>query len=321
MSFEWMTTWWKHFGRPGALRVVCARENGELVGLAPLEAVRITVRGVPLFRCLAVLGGQEADYKDFVLDQGRRWKALEAILRFCQEEIGGWELLISRGLHQDSPTNYLLPVVAQGLGWSHQARAGAICPYVPLGGEGADRWGEYRKREAASRYLRKGRKLQREKDARVERSTSVSAVEGFLRLHELGWSGRGGSRAIHSSRLAEFHRDLAQASGEKGQLVVATLYAGDQPVAAQYAYALRGVFYAYLTGFDPQWQEFSPGAALTVGLLDDLEREGYKEMDLLRGSEVYKFYFTQVARTTVEHVVAKSAGILRRYEVVEAVGR
>jgi CelD/BcsL family acetyltransferase involved in cellulose biosynthesis len=321
MSYEWITTWWKHFGRPGALRVVCAWDQGELVGIAPMEESRLSVRGVPLFRCLSLLGGHEADYKDFLLAHDTRWQALEALLRFCQEEIGGWQLLITRGLHQNSPTNYLLPVISARLGLSHRAWAGAVCPYVPLRGEGGDTWAEYRKRGVVREYLRKAGKLQREQDARLEVAQGEEAIEEFLRLHELGWGERGGSRAITTPALREFHLDLGRAEGKNHELLVAMLYVQERAIAARYYYVLGTAAYEYLTGFDPEWKALSPGVVLLVGTLDLLKSRGYDEVDLLRGDEAYKFHFTQVARSTIGQVVAKSPAMLRRYLLAEAWSR
>jgi len=62
-------------------------------------------------------------------------------------------------------------------------------------------------------YLRKWGKLQREHDARLELVQGEEAIEGFLRLHELAWGSRGGSRAITTPALREFHRDLGRAAG------------------------------------------------------------------------------------------------------------
>ncbi len=37
LSFEWLTTWWQHFGQPrGKLRMLVAYSDGELVGAAPM---------------------------------------------------------------------------------------------------------------------------------------------------------------------------------------------------------------------------------------------------------------------------------------------
>lgn len=318
MTPEWLTTWWKHLGRAGALRVVCAREGGRLVGMAPLESSRITVRGLPMFRCLSFLGGREADYKDLILDQDKRWEAAETLLRFCREEIPGWQLLICRGVHQDSASNYLLPVLGESVGLGHAAKAAAVCPYVPLVGEGSDKWSEYRRRGAVREYGRKWRKLQEEHGGRLEWAEGEAAIAEFLRLHELGWGDRGGSEAISTSRMREFHRELGRAHVQSGRLQVALLYLQDRAVAARYGYLMNPVAYGYLTGLDPEWRSLSPGAVLTLGVLDWLEEQGYQELDLMRGAEKYKFIFTRTARVSQDHVLAKSAGLARRYGLLEA---
>lgn len=323
-THEWVSTWWKHFGRPGALRVVCARDEGRLVGIAPLCASRLRVRGLPLFRCLEVIGGQESDYKDFLLDHERRWQAMDALLRFCREEIGGWHLLIMRGVHQESPSNYLLPVLAGRLGLAHAAVAGAVCPYLPLRGNGSDVWAEYRKRGVVREYVRKRNKLFGEEEGAIRFRTgaeAVPAMEEFLRLHRLAWTDRGGSRAIGSAKLADFHRDLAQEFSENNRLLIGVLEARAEPVAVRYYHAFGRRVFEYLTGFDPKHGKWSPGAVLTLAVADHLTERGFEELDFMRGAEPYKFNFTKLARTTATHVVARSAALLRRYLLVEALSR
>ena len=320
-THEWVTTWWKHFGRRGALRVVCARDAGRLVGIAPLCASPLRVRGLPFFRCLEVIGGQESDYKDFLLDHERRWEATEALLRFCREEIGGWHLLIMRGVHQESPSNYLLPVLGGRLGLAHGAMGGAVCPYLPLAGSGPDVWAEYRRRGVVREYVRKRNRLLREQEAAIRfcsGTETVPAMEEFLRLHRLAWRGRGGSRAITSAKLEDFHRDLAQAYSGTDRLLVPVLEAGAQSVAVRYYHVLERRVFEYLTGFDPKHRKSSPGAVLTMAVADHLTEQGFEELDFMRGDEPYKFNFTRLARTTATHVVARSRSLLRRYLLVEA---
>ena len=320
MSYEWNTVWWKHFGRPGALRVICVRDGGRLVGLAPLEQGKVTVRGVPLFRTLSPLGGREADYKDFLLDHTGRWGALETVLRYCQEQLRGWDLIIVRGVHECSPSNYLLPIVAEPLGLRLSSCGSAICPYVPLAGTGEDTWTEYRKRGVVKEYFRKWKKLQREHEARVETLEGEEAVEQFLRLHRLGWQGRGGSQAIGGG-TEQFHRDFGQGGLRGGAIAVTLLYAQERPVAARYNFEFGSCAWEYLTGFDPQWRVLSPGAVLTAVVMDRRAAQGYREVDLMRGEEAYKFNFTRVARRTQTHAVARSASLSRRYELAEALSR
>ena len=324
MSHEWVTTWWRHFGRPGTLRVVCARDQGELVGIAPLEQTRITVRGLPLLRCLSIIGGKEADYKGLPLDHARRWEAGAALVRFCREEIPGWDLLLTRGLHQDSPVNYLLPVIAAQLNLSHRAWAGAVCPYVPLPGEGPDSWPEYRRRGIIKTFLRARNRLT-EKHGAVTRvyegPEAVAALPEFLRLHAAGWQDRGGSQAIPGEKWESLHLDLARACQDTGMVKVALLETPEGALAAEYLLAWGPRVHVYLGGVDPAWRKMSPGSVIRLQMIDEFAARGYDEYDIMRGEEAYKFNFTQVARTTVGHVLAKSPALLRRYELLEAFGR
>jgi CelD/BcsL family acetyltransferase involved in cellulose biosynthesis len=324
MTYEWLTTWWKHFGRPGALRVVCARDGDRLVGMAPLERSRITVRGLPLFRCLSIIGGKEADYKGMPLDRERRWEAAEAILQLCVDGIPGWDLLLTRGLHQDSPTNYLLPVICSKLKLSHRAWSGAVCPYVPLQGSGPDTWSAYRRRGIISTFLRARNRLQQRLGATTyirDGPDAVGAMEEFLRLHEAGWRDRGGSQAIPGGKWWALHRDMAAACRDSRLVKIALLETSEGAIAAEYLLVWGPRAHVYLGGVDPAYRKMSPGSVIRLQVMDEFAKQGYDEVDIMRGDEAYKFYFTKVARTTIAHAVAKSAATMRRYQLLETLSR
>lgn len=72
-SHAWLLSWWRSYGSAGRLRLVLAREGGELVGAAPLTLVR---RPVP---ALVPLGGAISDYGDVLLDDERGPDAVAAL--------------------------------------------------------------------------------------------------------------------------------------------------------------------------------------------------------------------------------------------------
>ena len=100
---------------------------------------------------------------------------------------------------------------------------------------------------------------------------------------------------------------------------VAMLRADRVPIAARYYYACHGIAYEYLTGYDPDYGKLSPGGILTLEVADFLSRAGYREMDLMRGDEAYKFLFTRVARVSMNHTIYRSRGAHAIHGLAEAV--
>ena len=325
LTHEWQYTWWKHFGTGDEnLLILLVRAGGNLVGIAPLRRDRLTIKGLPVFRTISFLLGYEADYRDFLLHNEARWEVLEQILTYCASEIDAWHLIVLAGVHGGSATNYLLPMVCSRRDLHLRSAAGAICPYIPLQGQEADTWAQYERRSTIKEYQRKRRKMAREYrtgTAFYRGESSIGAMSDFFHLHHRGWSERGGSEALSSQSIERFHVDLAKSFAPTGQLFLAMLNINDTPIAARYCYTCGSAGFGYLSGYDPDYHKLSPGAVLTLEVIDHLRTEGYEEMDLTRGDEAYKLNFTKIARTSMWHVIAKSPFILKMVGVLEALGR
>src|SRR3990167_2779584 len=65
LRFDWLATWWKHFGRGQRLMVVTAEEGNRLIAVAPLMLGM--AGGV---RTVGFLGRPGADYTDFLVRPG-----------------------------------------------------------------------------------------------------------------------------------------------------------------------------------------------------------------------------------------------------------
>ena len=324
LTHEWLCTWWEHFGKPGALRLVCVYDGDRLLGVAPFMASTLRVRGIPCFSLLSALGGVEADYHDLLLDHERRWDVLHELLSYCVSELGNWQIVALGGVRGDSATNYLLPVVCSRLGLKLHSVGGLICPYVPLVGDGSDSWAAYRRRGAIQEYRRKQRILGREHGAQVRLcrgDDAARAFADFIRLHHASWSARGGSKAIRTPSMEGFHREVATNLAAAGKLLVATLEVEDAAIAAWYCYLEGSTCFGYLPGWDPAYYRLSPGAVLHVAVIDHCQEAGYQEVDLLRGDESYKFHFTKLARATIQHGIARSPRIARFHRLIEALSR
>jgi Acetyltransferase (GNAT) domain len=92
------------------------------------------------------------------------------------------------------------------------------------------------------------------------------ALETFLNLEASGWKAQRGTALTQDEGDAAFIRRAVTALAEHGQCEIATLRAGDTPVAA--AIVLRHLdraFYFKL-GVDERFAKFSPGVQLTLDL-------------------------------------------------------
>ncbi|MET0705499.1 MAG: GNAT family N-acetyltransferase [Tardiphaga sp.] len=103
---------------------------------------------------------------------------------------------------------------------------------------------------------------------RVARSPDevAAALEVFLALEASGWKARRGTALAQDPGDAAFIRTATKALAERQQCEIATLYAGDTPVAAAIVTRhLNRAFYFKL-GIDERFAKYSPGVQLTLDI-------------------------------------------------------
>jgi CelD/BcsL family acetyltransferase involved in cellulose biosynthesis len=86
-------------------------------------------------------------------------------------------------------------------------------------------------------------------------------LDDLFRLHAARWRERHDEGMLAADSLEAFHRESAQRFAA-GMLRMFGLFADARCIAVEYNFTAKRRTYAYLSGFDPEWSQFSPGAAL-----------------------------------------------------------
>ena len=115
------------------------------------------------------------------------------------------------------------------------------------------------------------------------------AMNILYELHEKRWrSLNGGQTHFLSARTRAFHNELANMFAARGWLDLNFLTANDEAVAATYCFEYQGKIFAYQSGFDPRFSNYSVGTIIFLRDIEESIRRGLGEFDMLRGAELYK---------------------------------
>jgi CelD/BcsL family acetyltransferase involved in cellulose biosynthesis len=100
----------------------------------------------------------------------------------------------------------------------------------------------------------------------VARTSSevAAALETFLVLEASGWKGKRGTALVQHDGDAAFIRRATVALAETGQCEIATLRAGNTPVAAAIVLRHRDRAFYFKLGIDERFAKYSPGVQLTL---------------------------------------------------------
>ena len=94
----------------------------------------------------------------------------------------------------------------------------------------------------------------------------AAAIEVFLTLEASGWKAERGTALLQDEGDACFIRRATRELASTGQCEIATLYAGETPVAAAIVLRHQDRAFYFKLGIDERFAKFSPGVQLTLDL-------------------------------------------------------
>ncbi len=287
MTWEWQTTWWRHWGTDELYLLAWRAETtGRLVGLAPLY-VDTAVDGT---RRLLLVGGTEvSDYLDLLWAPGYADQVFQALTAWLASPLApAWDRLELVNVPEGSPTLTRLPeLLGQG---RTTVTVEDVCPVVALPGD----WEAYLARldkHQRHEVRRKLRKIEQEPGVRWWISTSDNEVardiESFIDLHQLSSVDKDD---FMTEPMKAYFRDLATMLHANGWLVLATLAVNGEPASALFSMVWQGRWLLYNSGYDPvNFRELSTGIVLLAYCVQEAIRRGTPIFDFLQGNEAYKY--------------------------------
>jgi CelD/BcsL family acetyltransferase involved in cellulose biosynthesis len=305
-TYDWMETWWKHLGFRGRKLVLVAYDGNELIGIAPLYISKLSVKRVPLFNVVRLIGAGESDYQAFILKGGREEVTLKELLDFLGRF--KWDIFWLSDVHPETATNRLIPKILETAGYYYTLQQHTPCPYIHL----PKTFEEYKKtlsrnsRRNLTKFCNRVEMLDGIKYCKVQKAEDLKeAMETFFHLHQSRWQKLGQKGALAEKEVRIFHLEVA--SRLLRYLDLRQLKLKDRAIAATYSYDFNGNREVYLPGMNMEFEYYSLGYVMMGYSIKDAIACGLQEFDFMRGDEEYKFHFTHTIRHNMRYFFSKSS--------------
>jgi CelD/BcsL family acetyltransferase involved in cellulose biosynthesis len=287
-SWEWVASWYEHFGRDKQLQLLVARAaDGKLVGVAPCSRSR-----GGLFRLLHLLGrGNDlTEYVQILAHPDYAQPVTRLVLDAWDRAADQWDLLVLPSVPEDSRFLASLRRQADARGYLLSEET-----HVRMSRSLPGSWEQFYRslsksmKDNVNNYVNRLRRAgHREEFVVVETLPEVeAALDGFFELHRRR-SQTSKQRYQHHDKFADpKHRQFLRAAvrrlAARGQVWVCFLRVDDRPVAAQICFVDRDRLYPYYSGFDPQWWAYGVMVTLTRRCIERAIARGIPELDLMAG--------------------------------------
>lgn len=326
LSWEWVDPWLRHLEPQRVPRVLCAKDDGALVGLLALGETRRRIPGFGSIVRLGFLGERKggADYLDVLAGAADRERATRALLGHLVQ-VKDYDLLELDGMASDSPTLAALRSVFAVAGLPVREFDRFTCPQIALHGGFGQVLSRSSRADNFRRRLRKARAMPGFEHRVVrEESGALAAFERFLDLHERRWAVQGGSDALGRPAARSFHREVVSSLARAGVLHFDELWIDGACRASIYGMDTPGVFYFFQSGYDPTWSSSSVGLVLLGLSIEAAVGRGALVYDFLHGMEPYKLEWASGRRTTAMVRIARASfgtAMLLARDAAEAMAR
>ncbi len=303
LSFEWMFTWWKHWGKNRQLAIITVRDaQNRLVALAPFCIGRSFPAGLGARR-LSFLADTHvgSDYLNILTQPGWEQAAVEEIGRMLFRHRREWDYIELRDA-EDAPLLTALCAHLEDRGMALDKAAASVCHHTPLPAS----FEEYLagiSSKLRSNFRYDWRAIQREGQVEFIALSNAAGLERYfpdlLRLHSMRFEQRKEESAFLKPGVPAFHMDALEALAARGWARLFLLRVNGETASALYGFSIGKTFQFYQCGMHTGWLRRGVGQLMIGTTIQEAIRTGHRDFDFLRGDEPYKARWAGQSRRTV----------------------
>ncbi|MBI2830268.1 MAG: GNAT family N-acetyltransferase [Chloroflexi bacterium] len=276
----WLKVWRQSFAPEAKLYLPAVRENGGLIGIAPLMIDGDTA---------SIIGSPNVcDYLDFITPPGKAADFFTALIENLKQK--GITRLNLDPVRPDSAAMTRLVKIA---GEKSSCQVAYQQDDVTLELELPATWEEYLEMLSVTQrheIRRKLRKLEKagEVSYRVigETQSIPDVMDTFLKFFI---ESKKEKSEFMTDKMRGFFISLAGAMGEAGILRFGVLELDTLPVAMVMCFDYNNNVYLYNSGYDPRYNYLSVGLLSKVLYIKDCIEKHRRKFDFLKGDEAYKY--------------------------------
>jgi CelD/BcsL family acetyltransferase involved in cellulose biosynthesis len=297
LRYEYQKTWWQHKGggewKDAKLILVTARENNQLVGIAPLFIAEYENEPALLLN-----GSIEiSDYLDVIVKKDEHAQFISGLLDFLASSFGDtWSKLDWYNLPDDSPTLIVLKEEASKRSWNHLEEVYRPTPRIALNGSFEDYLSRVEKKQRHEIRRKMRRAAESDLDVKFTLIGKDADIEKEINdFFELMIQDPNKANFLHPQMRAQMTEVLREAY-KNNYLWLGFLEIDGVKTAASLNFDYNNKLWGYNSGVSRNHMDLSPGWVLLSHTIQWCCENNRYEFDFMRGDEDYKYRFGGVNR-------------------------
>jgi CelD/BcsL family acetyltransferase involved in cellulose biosynthesis len=298
-TWEWIYTWWEHFGDNYNPAIFFVFKGAELKGILPLASQdTILNRAWLTGRILTYCGSMEVapDHVDIIASPEDAPHCLAAINAYLSTEYTEWDVLHLS--HVSEASRLITWINDAKFSFRTNTRAVSVSPFITLT-EGFDKYFETFNSKKRYNFKRIEKKLNEQYGIKYYSYDTLKyeeALDTLFALHEQRAKRKKIESTFNKEHFVKFHHDVVRRMAATDWVWFKVLGNDERVISVLYGFAFGKKVDYYQIGFDTEWEQHSPGTVLMLNVIKEAFSKNYEEFDFLRGSEQYKSHWTKQTR-------------------------
>jgi len=290
LSHEWIKNWWKFFGTNNDLFILVVRNHNNLVGIAPLMITYQSMLGVKT-RKIKFIGTPLSDYSDFIAGKDKD-KVLETIFEYLLENKNLWDSIILEEIPENSSTFNLSKGILKDSIYHEIFFTNESLSLNLNDIEEQDLHKITNKRDLR-RHIKKLNESGKLTFSTINnKNDAMKYLEVLYQQHIINMDRKSIPSMYKDEKCKQFFNSLTKELLSKNMIGLYVLEFNGEPIAVQFGFNYNNKYLDYSRSYDLKYYNNGPGLILNKYFIEKYAKDGYDEVDFLRGSEDYKFRFS-----------------------------
>lgn len=297
-TYAWQRTWWEHWGSGDLAIVVCYAEE-KIACILPFY-----IEFKFGLKIVKFIGSTSSDYLDVIIDSSC---FIEEVLFMSLKHFMKHRRFNAIELEELPSGSPLLEIVRKKkLRLLSSIANNSVCVYIPALSTG-QLYEQYINKKKISRVKSRYKKLQKTGNIQYEELSSLSEADlnSFFELHVKRWISKGKSSTLSEQKYKSYFNSLSLEFNRRDQLFFPLIRLDGEVIACMFGFRYNSKIYYYIPTFNQELIYYNLGHLLILNIVNNRNDEAMNEIDLLRGTEPYKYIWTNCERQNYKVILSR----------------
>ena len=288
MHHSWVYLNYRHFQPDSLLLLTVYGERRKLIGVFPFAIRDFRIKFFH-YRALVHGGSEVTDYSHFMVDPdaNRRLMIKRVLEKLIELQPSKWDFFKIGNMSDGDDTSKLFRHMTLRMLYAGDT-ATDITPVIAFSHQ-------YEEAKKISNVVRRFRKIEDGCEIRhlIGKEITDQTMAEFSKIHRNAYPNSG----FDTAAAQAYYKALIKDSEFSEHVCLSCIMHEGRMIAGHFGFREKGVIYYYVPGYDNSFSKYGPGQYLLWNMINKAKADKALEFDLLRGSEDYKFNWTNKINT------------------------